>query len=70
VNRMSELRSSLSRHQPRQPAEPDQLRRMRAAAWHGQGVVVIRPQDVEDDWIRQAIVNEADRLYGKRKKEP
>ena len=69
MTKMSDLRSSLSRHQPRRPAEPDQLRRMRAAAWLGQGVVVIRPEDVEDDWIRQAIMNEADRLYGKRQKE-
>jgi hypothetical protein len=64
---MSELRSSLSRRQPRPPMEAEQLRRMRAEAWQGQGIVVIRPEDVEDDWIRQAIVNEADRLYGKRK---
>ncbi|KGM34491.1 hypothetical protein [Inquilinus limosus] len=67
---MSEPRSSLSRRQPRPPTEIEQLRRMRAAAWHGQGVVVIRPEEVEDDWIRQAIVNEADRLYGKRNREP
>ncbi|WP_342239138.1 hypothetical protein [Inquilinus sp. OTU3971] len=66
---MSEPRSSLSRNQRRSPAQAEQLRRMRAAAWHGQGVVVIRPEEVEDDWIRQAIVNEADRLYGKRKME-
>ena len=66
---MSEPRSSLSRHQPRSPMETEQLQRLRAAAWHGQGVVVIRPEEVEDDWIRQAIVNEADRLYGKRKQE-
>jgi hypothetical protein len=64
---MSELRSSLSRRQPRPPMEAEQLRRMRAEAWQGQGIVVIRPEDVEEDWIRQAIVNEADRLYGKRK---
>lgn len=64
---MSEPRSSLSRHQARPPLEAEQLHRMRAAAWHGQGVAVIRPEEVEDDWIRQAIVNEADRLYGKRK---
>jgi hypothetical protein len=66
---MSDPRSSLGRHQLRRSLEADQLRRMRAAAWHGQGVIVLRPEDVEDDWIRQAIVNEADRLYGKRNRE-
>jgi len=67
---MSELRSSLAWRQLRRPLEAERLRRMRAEAWQGQGVVVLRPEDVEDDWIRQAIVNEADRLYGKRKMEP
>jgi hypothetical protein len=39
---------------------------MRRAAWRQQGLVVLRPEDVSDDWIRQALVNEANRLYGRR----
>jgi hypothetical protein len=39
---------------------------MRRAAWRKQGIVVIRPADVRDDWARQALVNEATRLYGRR----
>ena len=39
---------------------------MRRAAWRTQGVVVLRPDDVRDDWIRQALINEAIRLYGRR----
>ena len=39
---------------------------MRRAAWWKQGIVVIRPADVRDDWTRQALVNEATRLYGRR----
>ena len=39
---------------------------MRRAAWRQQGVIMLRPQDVRDDWTRQALVNEADRLYGSR----
>jgi hypothetical protein len=66
---MRDLRSSLARHMPRSPAEAEQLHRMRSAVWHGQGIAVLRPDDVGDDWIRQAIVNEADRLYGKRKED-
>jgi hypothetical protein len=27
-------------------------------------VVVLRPEDVRDDWARQALINEAERLYG------
>lgn len=66
---MGEPRSNLSRHQPRRPLDAEQLRRLRAEAWHGQGIIVIRPEDVDDDWIRQAFVNEAHRLYGRRKEE-
>jgi len=29
---------------------------------------VIDPEQVRDDWTRQAIINEADRQYGKRGK--
>jgi hypothetical protein len=47
------------------PSDED-LRAMRRAAWRSQGVVVLRPEDVRDDWTRQALVNEANRLYGRR----
>jgi hypothetical protein len=38
---------------------------MRRATWRQQGLVVLRPEDVRDDWIRQALINEANRLYGR-----
>lgn len=37
-----------------------------AEAWHKHGLAVIDPDQVRDDWTRQAIINEADRQYGKR----
>ena len=40
---------------------------MRRAAWRKQGIVVIRLADIRDDWTRQGLVNEATRLYGRRK---
>jgi hypothetical protein len=39
---------------------------MRRAAWRTQGVVVLRLEDVRDDWIREALINEANRIYGRR----
>jgi hypothetical protein len=39
---------------------------MRRTAWRSQGVVVLRPEDVRDDWTRQALINDANRLYGQR----
>ncbi len=62
----SETRGSLERHLPRSTSTENDLFAMRRAAWRNQGVIVIKPADIRDDWLRQAIVNEADRLYGRR----
>jgi hypothetical protein len=40
---------------------------MRKAAWRTQGVIMLRPEDVRDDWTRQALINEAERLFGRRR---
>jgi hypothetical protein len=56
-------RSCLARAQARPAPSDDDLLAMRRAAWRSQGVVVLRPEDV---WTRQALVNEANRLYGRR----
>ena len=62
----SRVRGSLERHLPRAVASEEELFVMRRAAWRRQGIVVIRPADVQDEWTRQALVNEATRLYGER----
>ena len=61
----SEPRGPLERHLPRTAPAEEELLAMRGAAWRKQGIVVIRPVDVNDDWTRQAIENEANRLYGR-----
>ena len=62
----SAMPGSLERHLPRSLPTEDELFAMRRAAWRKQGIVVIRLTDVRDDWTRQALVNEATRLYGRR----
>ena len=62
----SETRGSLERHVPWPAPTEDELFAMRRAAWRGQGIVVIRLADVRGEIIRQALVNEATRLYGRR----
>ena len=62
----SETRGSLERHLPRTVPTEDEFLAMRRAAWRKQGIVVIRPVDIHDEWTRQAIENEANRLYGRR----
>ena len=63
---MSKPRGSLERHLPRALASEEELFLMRRAAWRRQGIVVIKPADVRDAIIRQALINEAIRLYGQR----
>ena len=46
--------SCLARSQPRTAPSDEDLLAMRRAAWRSQGVVVLRPEDVRDDWTRQA----------------
>ena len=62
------IRSSLSRMQPQKPANDNDLFAMRRAAWRKQGVIVIRPDDISDDWVRQAMINEAKKQYGPQEK--
>ena len=58
--------SSLARAAAHSPSAETELVAMRRAAWRHQGVVVLRPEEVRDDWTRQALINEANRLYGPR----
>ncbi len=59
-------RSSMSRVLGPSNLAADELVMMRRAAWHSQGIVVLRPEDVHDDGARQALINEANRLFGRR----
>ena len=59
-------RSPLARH-VRSKASPLELQEMRKRAWQLQGVVVLQPEEVVDQWLRQALVNEAERQYGRRR---
>jgi hypothetical protein len=59
-------RSCLARAQARPAPSDEDLLAMRRAAWCQQGVIMPWPDDVRDDWIRQALINEANRLYGRR----
>jgi hypothetical protein len=64
---MRDVKSYLGRYQQPRAASGDELLEMRRAAWHRQGIVVLRPEDVQDDWIRQALISEATRLFGRRR---
>ncbi len=58
-------KSSLARHVPSTRA-PEELDAMRLRAWRYQGVVVLKPEEIIDPWVRQVLINEAVKRYGPR----
>lgn len=62
----AEPRSPLARHVQSEASQLE-LEDMRKRAWQQQGVVVLQPEEVVDPWLRQALVNEAERRYGRRR---
>jgi hypothetical protein len=65
---MSAARSCLARICPTSPTSPEGLEALRARAWAEQGVVVLNIDEIADDWLRQALRNEATRRWGRRMK--
>jgi len=57
---------ALGRLAPQSPASSDELRAMRAAAWHKQGIVVVPLEDIYDDWDLAFLSGIATKLYGAR----
>ena len=57
---------ALGRLAPASPASTDELRAMRAAAWHKQGIVVVPLDEIYDDWDRAFLSGIASKLYGAR----
>ena len=55
---------ALGRLAPQSPASSDELRAMRAAAWHKQGIVVVPLEDIYDEWDRAFLSGIATKLYG------
>jgi len=57
---------ALGRVAPQSPASSEELRAMRAAAWHKQGIVVVPLDEIFDDWDRAFLTGIAAKLYGAR----
>jgi len=66
---MNRLVSSIYGRAPTDPLTEAQQDELARAAWRsGADLVAIRLSAVRDDWTRQALVNEATRQHGARKK--
>ncbi|MEP5728471.1 MAG: hypothetical protein ABJL67_03755 [Sulfitobacter sp.] len=51
---------------PAPEAQRQQAEQAKRDAWHKHGLLMINPQDVNDDWERQFLINTAEKNYGKR----
>ena len=60
------MRSSLTRVQGTSPKTDEELHSMRVAAWHRQGILMIRVAEITDIWLRQALENLGNKLFGRR----
>ena len=57
-------RCALGRLVPIPATTETELYAMRRRAWREQGIVTLSIDAIDDPWLRQAIINEAKRLYG------
>lgn len=39
---------------------------VRATAWRKHGLLVIDPEEIHDEWMRQGLINLGDKLFGRR----
>lgn len=62
---MNAIRTSLNRA-PQPPASEDQLEAMRRRAWLESGICTVKPDELGDDWLRQAVINFATKRWGRR----
>lgn len=63
---MSRLSCALGRLVLPTPTSEDDLRALRVAAWHKQGVLALSLDAVTDSWERTFLEGIGNRLYGKR----
>ena len=51
------LRCALGKLVGQVPATEEELRAIRAAAWHKQGILVVNAEALRDEWERQCLTN-------------
>lgn len=59
------LRSQLGRLQLSRPRTSEEMRKLAEQVWRQRGLALIDPLLIDDDFARQALINEANRLYGR-----
>jgi hypothetical protein len=57
--------STLARLQLTRPRTTEEMRKLAQEVWRQRGLALIDPLLITDDFARQALINEANRLYGR-----
>lgn len=63
---MTPRHSPLGRRAGRTATTEAELEAMRAAVWHKQGIAMVCPDEVQDEWLAQAVRNWAGERWGRR----
>lgn len=63
---MNQPQSFLARHQGKPAITDAQLDAMAARAWLDFGIVLLRPEELPNPFDRQAVLNIAEKRFGKR----
>lgn len=59
--------SYLGKHIPRAPATAEEIEGMTQELWQTKGKGLVAPEEIEDDWLRQGLINYFNGKYGKRR---
>ncbi len=62
------IQSCLARIVPSGQTSRAEIEALRRRAWIEKGIVVLHPDEISDEWLRQALRNEATKRFGRRMK--
>jgi len=62
------IRTSLTRHQPKNPLDNLEIEKMAKAIWLMKGKLFIDPDTISDDFDRQHLINIGNKKYGEKHK--
>ena len=63
---MPDPQSQLGRVAAVEASTIGQVKALGCRAWHDEGIICLRPEDVADPALRKAVVEAAERRYGRR----
>ena len=48
------------------PKQPDEIEQKKVGAWQQQGVVCLRIDELQDDWLKARLIDFMTKFYGER----